>query len=692
MDKSAADLEVGLHRRDAEAIAVEFRFSRPDSDAEVRLGQGVARLDLDALTKLPAGSPDYARLLTDNLFADPEVRSAFAQAFASAQSLEMPLRLRLFIGSSLPELHSLHWEALANPLDGQPLSSSEHVLFSRYLSSQDWRSVQLRPKDKLRVLVFIANPSNLSEYQNLSPIDVEGELQRARESMGEMQVTSVPSGVGQSDNKPQPATLERLIALLRQDNQDVLYLVCHGAIADDEPYLWLEDEQGRAAVTPGAELVSRLQEMAQQPRLVVLASCQSAGSPTRGDALMALGPRLAQAGVPAVLAMQGNISLETIAAFMPVFFQQLHQDGLVDQAVAVARSAVRQRLDHWMPALYMRLKSGRIWYVPGFGREQGFDKWRSLYRSIRNARCTPILGPGLYEALLGPPREIARRWAEAYHYPMQPHQRESLPQVAQFLAVNQYRRAPYDELQEHLKHEIRARFANRLPKEMLAESASLDDLIAAAGVIRWKDHPDDPYKVIAELPLPVYITTNTNNLLAIALQQAGRDPQVAICPWNEYVEQSESIYDKEPNFQPTPQRPLVYHLFGRLNEPYSVVLTEDDYFNFLIGVTRNRDLIPKEVLQALVNSALLFVGFQLDDWQFRVLFHSILDQQGSLLRGGHPHVAVQILPEEGRILEPERARTYLEDYFAKDAEISLYWGSVQDFTSELQRGWQAQPA
>ena len=56
----------------------------------------------------------------------------------------------------------------------------------------------------------------------------------------------------------------------------------------------------------------------------------------------------------------------------------------------------------------------------------------------------------------------------------------------------------------------------------------------------------------------------------------------------------------------------------------------------MIGVTRNRELIPKDVLEALVNSALLFVGFQLDDWQFRVLFHSLLDQQGSLLRGGLP--------------------------------------------------------
>jgi hypothetical protein len=391
--------------------------------------------------------------------------------------------------------------------------------------------------------------------------------------------------------------------------------------------------------------------------------------------------------------MQGNISLETLKGFMPAFFEEVQKEGLVDQATAVARSTVQQRPDHWMPALFMRLKSGRIWYVPGFGKEQGgFDLWRPLFRSIGNNRCTPIIGPGLYESLIGSQREIARKWAEAYHYPMQPHERESLAQVAQFLTINLYRGAPYDELREYLKDEIWERFGAELPPEITKDGTSLDDLMAAAGAIRRNKQSAEPYKVLAQLPLSIYITTNTNNLLGQALKEAGKDPQVAICPWNEATEQMKSIYDQEPGYQPSPQRPLVYHLFGRLNEPESIVLTEDDYFNFLIGVTRNRDQIPKDVLEAWVNSALLFVGFQLDDWQFRVLFHSLLDQQGSLLRGRYPHVAVQIEPEEGRILEPERARRYLEAYFAKGAEISLYWGSTEDFTTELLAGWQQLPA
>jgi hypothetical protein len=77
----------------------------------------------------------------------------------------------------------------------------------------------------------------------------------------------------------------------------------------------------------------------------------------------------------------------------------------------------------------------------------------------------------------------------------------------------------------------------------------------------------------------------------------------------------------------------------------------------------------------------------MDDWNFRVLFRSIMSQEGGRRRSKYTHVAAQIDPEEGRILEPERARRYLERYF-QDADISIYWGSAEDFVQELQRRWQ----
>jgi hypothetical protein len=50
---------------------------------------------------------------------------------------------------------------------------------------------------------------------------------------------------------------------------------------------------------------------------------------------------------------------------------------------------------------------------------------------------------------------------------------------------------------------------------------------------------------------------------------------------------------------------------------------------------------------------------------------------------------VQIDPEEGQINEPEGARDYLKRYCrdasGRDANVSIYWGSAEDFARELQR-------
>jgi hypothetical protein len=695
---ACVDLEIGLHRRDVDNYAVELRAIPPESDAEVRLvrsGQALAQFDLERLRGLAADPAAYSQALSESLFADPAVRSAFAEARGIAEALEATLRLRLFVGPGAPELHGLHWETLRDPDGDGPLPMSERVLFSRYLSSQDWRPARLRPRGDLCALVVIANPANLDDYepggQPLPPLDVEAELERARKGLEGISLTPLASGGS--------ATLNNLVDHLRDDAEssvDILYLVCHGALVNGEPHLWLEGDGGEAEVVPGSELVARLREMQHLPRLVVLASCQSAGkggaAAASGEArtsdrgvLAALGPRLAEAGVPAVVAMQGNVTMATMAEFMPVFFRELQQDGQVDRAVAVARGVVRKRPDWWMPVLFMRLKTGRLWYEPGFGgRAQELKEWPALLRYIRKGQCTPILGPGLIESLVGSRQEIARRWAERYYFPMAPQDREDLPQVAQYLAVQMGTMFPRDELGEYLSEEIRSRYGDVLPDDL--GDAPLDELITAAGAWQREQIPAEPHRLLARFPLPIYITTDPSGLLADALLAEGRDPQVELCRWNRNVEWLPSVYDEEPNYRPSEDRPLIYHLFGRIQEPDSLVLTEDDYFDYLIGETSNKELIPASVRHALVNTALLFLGFRMYDWNFRVLFRSLMRQEGQFRRRRYPHVAVQIDPEEDRILEPERARRYLESYF-QDAHISIYWGSVDDFVRDLDHRW-----
>lgn len=391
------------------------------------------------------------------------------------------------------------------------------------------------------------------------------------------------------------ATLDNIVQHLR-NGCDILYLVAHGKLQDDQPYLYLEDETGKTTMIAGNELVTRIRELTVRPRLVVLASCQSAGQGTSdltaqdAGALAALGPRLAEIGVPAVLAMQGNISMATIRRFMPIFFEELRHDGQIDRAMAVARGRVRDRHDWWMPVLFMRLKSGRIWYEPGFGGEsQELKQWPALLRTIERKRCTPILGPSIGETLLGSRREIARRWAETYTFPLEPHQQEDLPQVAQFLAVHQGLFFLQDELEAHLRREVWQQFGERLDTTL--KHVTLEKLLTAIGKLLQQQSEPTIYQVLAQLELPLYITTNPDNLLFDALTAQGKQPIYEFCRWNDVGAQLPLQYDEARDGPPTAERPLVYHLLGHLSQPDTLVLTEDDYFDYLIGVTSNNDLI-----------------------------------------------------------------------------------------------------
>ena len=221
--------------------------------------------------------------------------------------------------------------------------------------------------------------------------------------------------------------------------------------------------------------------------------------------------------------------------------------------------------------------------------------------------------------------------------------------------------------------------------------ASLSELFAAVGTQRRAQRPGRPAQVLAELPCPIYITTNANNLLEEALKAAGKDPQTELCRWNEDVEQLPSIYDDDPDYRPSIERPLVYHLFGVNDEPDSLVLTEDDYFDYLIGVTTNKDLIPIAVRQALADTALLFLGFRIDDWNFRVLFRSIMSQEGAQPRAGkYAHVAVQIDPGGGP-LPRAGARAPLPGTYFQDAAYQHLLGQRRGLRKELLAQWNAEP-
>jgi formylglycine-generating enzyme required for sulfatase activity len=349
-----AELEINLVTIEENKCRAQLRYRAPGSLVETRLGMGDAAAPLVELSDPGDETLDvdsYARTLTGILFSNPGLLQPFADAITSAAAANAILRIRLWIDSPTSRLHDIRWETLLNPRDDTRLSAGERILFSRGMSSQNAIPITLNPPEEANALLVVANPSDLARYK-LAPINEQTELSRASTDLaGLRSIVTLPGKGGR-------ATFDNIFAALA-GNVDVLFLVCHGTIASDEAWLWLEGPDGKTRRVSAADFVARMRGLSTYPELVVLASCQSAGG-QNGSAWRALGPRLVDAGVPAVLAMQGNFSMASEAEFMPRFFQSLREHGEADRALSFARSFIIDNHDWWMPALFSRMRDNRI--------------------------------------------------------------------------------------------------------------------------------------------------------------------------------------------------------------------------------------------------------------------------------------------------------------------------------------------
>ena len=284
--------------------------------------------------------------------------------------------------------------------------------------------------------------------------------------------------------------------------------------------------------------------------------------------------------------------------------------------------------------------------------------WDSLLRRIQDGNCTPFIGPEVYDGIIPADHEIAQSWAEEHAYPLGDVQ--NLPRVAQFLATTRDPAFPTEEIARRLKNN------NARPN--------------------FRDG-SEPHSFLAGLPLPIYITANYDDFMMQALDHRLRAATRELCRWNSYVKEIPSVFDPGSNFEAGPARPVVFHLFGHTQAPESMVLTEDDYLDFLVAISRRAEIIPLRIQKALVKTSLLFIGFQLNDLRFRVLFRGIIASLERSLR--RIRIAVQVAPKPGQIegITEDDVRWYLEDYLARD-DVRVYWGSSFDFIKELKERWE----
>ena len=276
------------------------------------------------------------------------------------------------------------------------------------------------------------------------------------------------------------------------------------------------------------------------------------------------------------------------------------------------------------------------------------SEWQTLLAHIHQGRCVPVLGAGAAADVIPVGRRMANELAEEHKYPFENNHK--LQFVSEFLAV---------------------KYGRNFPKETVLKKWFSD--------IQYPDlsAPNEPHSVLADLPLPLYITTNYDDLMVRALRLRHKDPRREIAPWSPACRDWQRQQFEAQRLDPahfTPEKPVVFHMHGCDELPESLILSDSDYIDFLAYFSNRLDeLFPDYILKALSNAVMLIIGYSLQDFNFRLVLRSFVENSHDVT-----HITVQYPPPKD-----DDKRRYIEEYFSESLNLKVVWARAQDFAAEL---------
>jgi hypothetical protein len=288
-----------------------------------------------------------------------------------------------------------------------------------------------------------------------------------------------------------------------------------------------------------------------------------------------------------------------------------------------------------------------------------YDLWDEILRYIHEKKCCPFIGPEANIRWIPTNSSIAIKWAEEHGYPFE--DLKQLPQVAQYLAI--------------------IKDNDMYPKKYLGKILST----VQVPDFSLSEYENTLYAVLADLNLPIYITTNYDHLMEEALKSRGKDPTTEFCRWNrpiiEYAKRARiSFASDDLDYDPTPANPLVFHLYGDMHHPISMVLTEQDYFDFMLNMSNldeNSVALPTIVRSSFAISSQLFIGYKLDDMNSRIMLRSI----GNFLKTVEPPLSIAIISPTDK--SSGQVQKYLDAYTRSMFKLNIFWHDLFLFLVEL---------
>ncbi|MEK7785607.1 MAG: CHAT domain-containing protein, partial [Chloroflexota bacterium] len=345
------DINIEPRRTDGYPVLVNSsKFGQARTICPLDVSDAELRADLEAIAGGQASRERLiivGRRLASSLFND-EVETLFHKAVGAVQAQpKLGLRLRLRIEP--PELSVLPWELLWLGTDLDPLSVSTRHVVTRYieLSAPVREMISPRP---LRLLGIIPQGSGLNVEKEKKAL--EGAIAELGDSLQVLWLEGI-------------VTIDRIREELGRTEYHLVHFIGHGAMKDGQATLRLNDEWGDDYPAIAETFAGLFRD--SSVRLVLLNACKGAAR-SSADAFVGIAPQVARWGIPAVVAMQWDISDLVAQQFAAAFYRSLcigPEAGEVDTAVTRGRAALyddyRDSQAFATPVLFLRSEDGRLW-------------------------------------------------------------------------------------------------------------------------------------------------------------------------------------------------------------------------------------------------------------------------------------------------------------------------------------------
>ena len=339
-----------LHSPAGEAT-INFGFPFPDVKLEnliLKLGRprgstrSIHSAEMDAAREL--GGKLFDTIFSGEVFAC--LKSSLDKVSCQEEKTGLRLKLRL---QEVPELADLPWEFLLDTSLNRFFAQSNQTPIVRYIEMPE-RIKPITANLPLDLLVMISSPT---DYPRL---DVGREKSRLQEALDSL-IRARNVRVKWLENP----TLSDLHHCLQKGDYHILHFIGHGGFdkGKEEGVMVLGDEQGRGWLAD-AHRIGTIMHDHPSLRLAVLNFCEGARN-SRTDFFAGVATGLIRQGVPAVVAMQFEITDEAAITFAGEFYAAIAQDFPVDAAVAEARKAIYIQpndIEWGAPVLYMRSSDG----------------------------------------------------------------------------------------------------------------------------------------------------------------------------------------------------------------------------------------------------------------------------------------------------------------------------------------------